>query len=175
MTTGPFGGTYHSRRAVARTVLWNHRAALLLVLLVGAFYVGQMGARASWDTILLLVRTSPAMWLVLALAAYQLALVAGLEWEARGEPPTWTVTDRGLVRARGLEVHTIPWSRFRSVRLRPGEDGHGDLWLLRRNLVRLAPWIRVPEGRVWTSGNAFCIPDVERAAELEDAIRRRIR
>lgn len=175
MTTGAFGSAYRSRRAVAGTLLWNHRVMFLVILLAGSLYAWQVGAGISWSVLLEMLRTVPTLWLLLALLAYQLALVVGLEWEARGEPPTWTVTDQGLVRTRGLEVRTFPWSRFRSVRLRPGKDGHGDLWLLRRNLLALSPWIRVPEGRVWAPGNAFCIPDVERAAELEDVIRGRIR
>ena len=168
----PFGPTFQSRRAVAGPVLRNGRLRFLATVALAGFILWSALQEGSGRLDALLA--TPFPWLLGAYLLYALGEIVVLEVEARRPAPSWTVTDAGLVRTRGLEVRTLPWRRFRSVRTRATSDGHGDVWLHRRNLLAFKPWMRAREGRVWLPGNALCIPDVERAGELESAIRRRI-
>ena len=179
MATRPGTQTYRSRRAVPRDVVRHRRlVALLHLALLGAFLAAQLGAVRGYGVVTLHEGFPPplATVAVALLAAWQVGLALMTERMARRDPPTWTLTDEGLVRAQGDDVRTIPLSRFRHVHLRPTSEGHGDLRLTRRNLVSLArtDWMRTREGLVHAPGNALYIPDVERAEELEAALWRRL-
>lgn len=70
---------------------------------------------------------SDAGWGSLAIFAAFVVLLAlsvgRLLVEARAGPAWWAGTEAALVRVRGAEVRTIPWSEFRSVIATRGRDG----------------------------------------------------
>ena len=181
--------TFRSGRAFPRHLVWRARVVgalgLLLGLLLFSRTLGRLlvhGESAFTFMGEAVVATPERPWpafaaggLSLAFAAL-LALPSVLLWrEARKGAPEWTVSARGLVRRRGGEVRTLPWSSFRRVWVGPFAGARGDVYLWRRRFGLSAfRWFRAEEGRVWTPGRALVLADVEAPDEVAALLRRHV-
>lgn len=106
--------------------------------------------------------------------ACSLALALVSAWlaarEMRAPPPVWTLAPHGLVRERGGEVRTIPWSRTHGIGVRPrpkGSASTGGAVAFAWSGVSIVPIRRVEEGLVADYGS-WLIDNVPDPKELTD-------
>lgn len=180
---------FRSGRAFPRYALWQARlvggfglmvGGMLLFQTVGLLLIeGESAFRLQGEPV---VATSAHPWpallaggIALAFSALFVTPALLMEVEASKGPPEWTVTERGLVRRRGDEVRTLPWSRFGRVWAGRASKDRGHVYLWRRGFGPGGiSFLRAEEGRVWTFGRALCLADVERPEAVAAAIRARL-